>query len=119
MQLELVPLHAPPHPAKDEFAAGVSVSVTCVPASKLALQVCPQLMPDGLLVTLPVPLPPRATVRTAELLKLAMTEVFCVTVTLQTPVPLQPPDHPANEEFPAGDAVSVTWVPLAKLALQV
>jgi hypothetical protein len=75
-------------------------------------------MPEGLLATLPVPLPPRATVSAGEVLKLAITDVFCINVTLHTPVPLQAPDHPAKEEFVAGDAVSATWVPLEKLALQ-
>lgn len=87
--------------------------------AKLALQVCPQLMPEGLLVTLPLPVPLKATVSTGEVLKLAMTEVFCVKLTLQTPVPLHAPDQPAKKEFAVGDAVSVTWVPLEKLAVQV
>jgi hypothetical protein len=65
-------------------------------------------MPAGLLATLPLPVPARVTPNTGKSLKLAMTEVFCVTVTLQTPVPLQSPDHPAKKEFAAGDAVSVT-----------
>jgi hypothetical protein len=120
-QGEVLPVHLPPfQPAKDEFAAAVAVSVTSVPGSKLALQVCPQVMPGGLLATLPVPVPVplRATVSTGEVLKLAMTEVFCISFTLQTPVPLQAPDQPAKEEFAAGDAVSVTWVPLEKLAVQ-
>jgi hypothetical protein len=77
------------------------------------------LIPDGLLATLPVPVPPRITVSTGEALKVAITEVFCVNVTLQTPLPLQAPDHPAKKELPIGDAVSITWVPLAKLALHV
>jgi len=34
-------------------------------------------------------------------------------------VPLQEPDHPAKKEFAAGEAVSVTWVPLEKLPVQV
>jgi hypothetical protein len=79
-------------------------------------------MPGGLLVTVPFPVPATVTVSIGapgEVLKFAITEVFCINVTLHTPVPLQAPDHPANEEFAVGDAVSVTWVPLAKLALQV
>jgi hypothetical protein len=44
--------------------------------------------------------------------------VFCVRVTLQVPVPLQAPDQPAKKEFAVGDAVSATWVPLEKLAVQ-
>jgi hypothetical protein len=39
VQVELVPLHAPVHPAKVELVAAVAVRVTAVPRSKLALQV--------------------------------------------------------------------------------
>jgi len=116
-----VPLHpAPLHPAKDEPVADVAVSVTGVPKAKLALQVCPQLIPEGLLVTLPVPVPLRATVSAGvvEELKLAITEVFCVSITLQAPVPVQAPDHPANTEFAVGDAARVTCVPLENFAVQ-
>lgn len=102
-------LQPPPvQPAKDEFAAAVAVSVTGVPGLKLALQVCPQLIPDGLLVTLPEPVPPNAMASTGKSLKLPITEVFCVSVTLHAPVPLQAPDHPAKKEFVAGEATSVT-----------
>jgi hypothetical protein len=105
----LAPLHPPPlHPTKEEFAPVVAVSVTEVPEAKLALQVFPQLMPDGSLVTLPWPVPLRPTVSTGEVLKLAITEAFCIKVTWQLPVPLQAPDHPAKKEFADGDAVSVT-----------
>ena len=51
-----VPVHAPLHPTKVDPEAA-AVSVTTVPLSKLAAQVLPQLMPDGLLVTVPLPLP--------------------------------------------------------------
>jgi len=113
-----LPQLPPVHPANDELAAAVAVRVTRALGSKLALQVCPQLMPEGMLVTLPVPVPPRATVRTGEVLKLAMTDVFCIKVTLHAPVPLQAPDQPAKKEFAVGDAVSATWLPLEKLAVQ-
>jgi len=99
---------APAQPAKVEFAAAVAVRVITVPDAKLALHVVPQLMPEGLLVTVPWPVPFKATVSTGEVLKLAITEVFCIRVTLQAPVPLQAPDHPAKKEFADGDAVSVT-----------
>ena len=68
-QVGLLPQLPPFQPAKDEFAAAVAVSVTSVPGLKLALQVCPQLMPKGLLATLPVPVPLRATVSTGEIVK--------------------------------------------------
>jgi hypothetical protein len=96
VQVELLPLHAPVHPTKDELVAAVAVRVIGVLRPKLALHVDPQLIPEGLLVTLPWPLPLRVTVSTGEALKLAITEVLCVNVTLQTPVPLQVPDHPAK-----------------------
>jgi hypothetical protein len=108
----------PFQPAKVELLAAVAVSVIEVPGLKLALQVCPQLMPVGSLVTLPVPEPLRPTVSTGEVLKFAITDVFCINVTLHTAVPLQAPDQPAKKEFAAGEAVSATWVPLEKLAVQ-
>lgn len=52
-------------------------------------------------------------------LNVAVTEVFAVSVTLHAPVPLHPPDHPVNVDPALGVAVSVTAVPLAKLALHV
>jgi len=110
-----VPWQAPLHPAKDEFAAGVAVSVTCVPEAKLKLQTCPQLMPAGLLVTVPDPVPDNVTVNTGSVVdvgvNVAVTEVFAVNVIVQSFVPLQAPPHPANIEFGPGVAVRVTWVP--------
>jgi len=115
----LLQLPLPVQPAKDEPAAAIAVKVTTVPGLKFALQVCPQSMPDGALVTLPFPVPFKFTVSIGEVLKFAVTEVFWVRVTLQTPVPLQAPDQPEKNEFAPGEAVSVTWVPLEKLAVQV
>lgn len=113
MQVEVVPLHAPDQPAKVELAAGVSVSVTCVPRLKLAVHVEGQLIPAGVLDTLPAPVPARVTVSVGRVwltLKVAVTCWLVLRVTVQVlAVPLQPPpDHPANVELVAGVSVSVT-----------
>src|SRR5260221_669351 len=42
--------------------AGAALRVTAVPCAKLALHVAPQLIPAGVLVTVPVPAPARVTV---------------------------------------------------------
>jgi hypothetical protein len=52
-----VPEHVPLQPAKVEPGAGVAVSVTRVPPGYVPLQALPQLIPEGLLVTVPLPLP--------------------------------------------------------------
>ena len=58
-----VPLHPPPlQPAKEDPPAAVAVRVTLVPLLKLAVQVAPQLIPAGLEVTVPVPVPLLVTV---------------------------------------------------------
>jgi hypothetical protein len=55
-QVKLVPLHAPPQPTKIEPVAGAAVSVTGVLVAKLALHdIGGQLIPEGLLVTVPLP----------------------------------------------------------------
>jgi hypothetical protein len=57
-----VPLHAPDQPPNVEAYPGASVSVTTVPAENVAWHVVPQLIPAGLLLTEPVPLPEFCTV---------------------------------------------------------
>ena len=52
-----VPEQAPDQPAKSELASGFAVSVTDVPLANFALQAEPQLIPEGLLVTVPPPVP--------------------------------------------------------------
>ena len=55
---EPVPVHPPPlQPAKTDPEAGAAVSVTAVPPENDLEQVVPQLMPLGLLVTVPLPVP--------------------------------------------------------------
>src|SRR5439155_368880 len=95
--------------------------VTAVPLVKLAEQVTPQLIPTGALVTVPLPVPALLTV-SAKLgrLKVAVTVVAAESVTVHAPVPEHPPpSQPVKVEPAAAVAVSVTAVPLVKLAEQV
>jgi hypothetical protein len=116
-----VPVQALLQPAKVEPVAGISVKVTLVPLGKFALQVPGQLIPVGALVTVPDPLPITVTDsgKVAVLLKVAVTDWAALIVTVQLPVPVQAPLHPAKVEPVAGVSVRVTLAPLAKLALQV
>ena len=51
------PEQAPPQAEKTEPPAGVAISVTIVPNGNGAAQVAPQLMPAGLEVIVPLPVP--------------------------------------------------------------
>jgi len=113
-----LPLHAPDHPLNVDPVTAAAVRVTDVPAPNDALQVVPQLMPEGLLVTVPVPVPARVTV-SAGPLKVAVTEALLVKLMVQVVVPVQAPDHPPKLDPALGVAVKVTEVPLLKTALQV
>jgi hypothetical protein len=116
-----VPVHAPDQPPKVDPADGVAVNVTAVPLVKDALQVAGQVIPAGLLVTVPAPVPVSVTVSVGDAgpVKVAVAEVFAEMLNVQVDVPLQAPDHPLNVDPDAGVAVSVTDVPVSKLALQV
>ena len=73
----------------------------------------PQLIPAGLELTVPLPVPDLLTDKeNVCTLKVAVTEVAAFIVTEQVPVPEQAPLQPAKVEPPAGAAVSVTTVPL-------
>jgi len=98
-----------------EPASGVAVSVTAVALANAAEHVVPQEMPVGALVMVPLPAPLLLTV--SEKLwsaKLAVTDVAPLIVTVQVPVPVQPPLQPVNVELAAGAAVRVTTVPVVK-----
>src|SRR5437016_4980141 len=98
----------------------VKVAVTMGPLVTLAAQVGPQVMPAGLLVTVPSPAPALETVSVKVGVKVAVTVVAAETVTTHDPVPEHPPPfQPLKVEPAAGAAVSVTAVPLAKLAVHV
>ena len=120
-----VPLHPPPlQPTKIDPADGVAVSVTELPVGNealAALQAFPQLMPAGLLVTVPVPVPALFTVRMeGTALNVAVTDLLALITTVHVPVPLHPlPFQPPKVDPAAGIAVNVTEVPLVKAKLQV
>jgi hypothetical protein len=97
-------------------ASGLASRVTVDPAAKDELQVVPQLIPLGLLVTEPVPwasslLTVSVCCGTAP--NVAVTDVSSLTVTVQVPVPEHAPPHPSKLEPEAGFALSVTVVPLS------
>jgi hypothetical protein len=71
----------------------------------------PQLIPDKLLTTVPLPLLLTARVKLCGA-KVAVAEMLLVIVSTQFPVPLQPSLQPVKTEPVAGVAVSVTAVPL-------
>jgi hypothetical protein len=133
-----VPEQPPPlQPVNVAVAEGTAVKVTSVPLLNDAEHVAPQLMPAGELVTVPGPKPDRSAVSTkvgvgggvevgggvdVELLraKLALTDFAAFMVTVQVPVPEQPPPlQPVNVAVAEGTAVKVTSVPLLNDAEQV
>src|SRR5207249_11786881 len=117
-----VPVQPPPlQPEKVEPAAGAAVKVTEVPLANAAAQVVPQAMPAGALVMVPLPAPALLTVSVKDgRAKAAVTVWAALIVTVQVPVPEQPPPlQPEKVEPAAGAAVKVTELPLAYVAAQV
>ena len=117
-----VPEQPPPlQPVKVDPAAGEAVKVTTVPLGKAAEQVTPQEMPAGVLLMVPDPAPALLTV--SEKLgraKNAVTVWAALIVTVQVPVPEQPPPlQPVKLDPVAGVAVNVTAAPPGKAAEQV
>src|SRR6267143_1378643 len=108
----------PPQPVKVEPAAGAAVKVTAAPLANAAEHVVPQATPVGALVMVPVPAPVFVTVSVKDCsAKVAVTACAALIVTLQVPVPVQPPPlQPVKVEPAAGAAVKVTEAPLVKAA---
>src|SRR2546428_7906962 len=105
-----VPGRPPPlQPVKAAPVVGAAVSVTGVPLGYVSEQSAPQVIPPGVLVTVPPPVPALVTVRMKVGVKVAVTVVAALMVTVQVPVPEQPPPlQPLKVEPAAGVAVSVT-----------
>jgi hypothetical protein len=108
-----VPVHpAPLQPEKMDPVTGVAVKITVVPELKPYEHVEPQLIPAGLLVTIPLPVPDLLTVSMIVCRpKFAVTEVAAVMLTVQVPAPVQPaPLQPVKIDPGAARAVNVTAV---------
>src|SRR5438093_1527365 len=111
-----VPEQPPPlQPVKVELASGVAVKVTAVPTVNEPEQVAPQEIPEGALLTVPLPVPVLVTLRAKDCwTKPAVTEAAALIVTMQVPVPEQPPPlQPEKVEPAVGVAVKATAVPVA------
>jgi hypothetical protein len=114
-----VPVHAPLQPLKVEVPDGTAVKVTDVFLTYGSEQSAPQLIPTGLLVTVPVLVPAFVTVRMtawASTLNAAVTDLAESIVTVHVPVPVQAPDQPAKTDAALGVAVRVTELPGMKSA---
>lgn len=115
-----LPLQAPLQPLKVESESGVAVKVTDVPVGKSAEQVAPQLIPAGLLVTVPLPPPALVTVSLKAVEKVAVTDLLAFMTTVHVAaVLIQSPLQPVKTELVAASALRVTVVPLVKDAEQV
>ena len=78
------------------------------------------MIPAGALVTEPAPVPAFVTVSVCVTVNVAVTDRSALIVTMQVPVPEQPPPlQPVKVEPAAGVAVRVTTVPSVKDAAQV
>ena len=110
---ELVPLQpAPLKPLNVDPLAGVALIVTLLPVANSAAHVPGQEIPLGLLVTMPMPLPPTVTVsRSVETATLNRAVTVALLFTKQAAVPEQAPLHPANTEPAFAAAFSDTVVP--------
>lgn len=113
------PVQAPLQPVNMEPASATAVSVMMLFGVKGALQVAPQLMPAGVLVTVPPPVPALVTVIWGGGPNSAVTLEALFIVTLQAPMPVHAPLQPTKVDRPEGVAVSMTVEAAGKSALHV
>ena len=120
VNVQLGPLIVPGqlfHPVEKELDVGFALRVTDDPLTMLVVlhdpELLVQLIPAGVEVTIPKPVPISFTVIVGYIWNVAVTVVAAFTVTAQLPVPLQPaPDQPVNTCPLDALAVRVTPVPL-------
>lgn len=114
------PAQSPDQALKIDPGAGVATSVTGRRTGRLALQVAPQSIAAGTVLTLPLPVPALDTVSAKFFsVKLAVQRRVADSVTVADGLdPMQSPLQPEKIEPIAGEAVSVTLVPGRKSAEQ-
>jgi hypothetical protein len=104
-----VPKHPPPdQPVNVDPKTADAVRVTVSPLTNVSAQSKPQLMPAGVLVTEPNPVPALLTVRLNRNRNSAATVRSSFMEITQPPVPEQPLVHPAKIEPVAAVAETVT-----------
>jgi hypothetical protein len=104
-----VPLQPPVQPLNVNPASGVAFKLTVAPAVKLKRQLVPQLIPEGVLVT--VPLPVFATERLTVLRENVAVQVLLASILTDPSAQSACPVHPLNLELAAGVGVKVTICP--------
>ena len=102
-----IPVHPPVQPRNVKPGLGIACKVTGVPVTKLKEQLVPQLIPEGVLATAPVP-----TFKTERVTVLRENVAVQVLVAFMVTEPLtQSPLHALSFELAAGIAVKVTGCP--------
>ena len=119
-QVAAAPEQAPLQPEKTLPAAAAAVRVTEALVVNVAEQVAPQLMPAGLLVTVPAPVPAKLTVSNevglATVEKVAVALFDASISTTHVPVPEHAPDQPLNVKPEPAVAMRVTLLPEVNVA---
>jgi hypothetical protein len=114
-----VAVQLPNQPANVDPEAAVAVNVTAVPLLRVVEQELPQLIPVGLLVTVPVPVPARFTESVYVLIRLK-TAVQVMLAFIVTVPSMQSafPDQLAKVEPLTGAALKLTTVPPVYTSVQ-
>jgi hypothetical protein len=110
MVQSVVPVHsAPLQPVNLNPEAAVARKDTLLPETTVEEQTVPQLIPEGVLVTIPLPFFETVSV-TGFMAKLAVHVLFAFMVTAPSEQS-ESPVHPVNLESDAGMGVKTTTVP--------
>ncbi len=109
VQAAAVPVHGPAQPANRLPVFGVAVRIAEEPLAKMAVQLLPQLIPAGWLVTTPRPVPVRLAVTDGMKVAITLLPDSMVNVHVVN-VPVHAPFQPVKAGAP-GEALRVTVVP--------